>query len=109
MHDLPDFRALFEAAPGLYLVLISTVLTATGYVVRQAANGEEAMAAANGPQRIDLLITDVVMPGLSGPYLVAQLGAGQPDLVALFMSGYNRELIGVQRHMDADRSRPKAS
>ena len=60
-----------------------------GYAVLEASNGPEAIevvAGHGGP--IDLLVTDVVMPGMSGRELVAFLKVNQPHLKVLFMSGY---------------------
>ncbi len=72
--------------------LVANVLAAAGYRVLEAANGEEALTLATG-QRIDLLLTDVVMPGMSGPELVTRLRATRPELAVLYMSGYDRDLI----------------
>jgi hypothetical protein len=85
-------------APTLLLVedeaalrqLVATLLVEDGYTVLQAGNGLDAIALAErhrGP--IDLLITDVVMPRLSGPELAQQLRGLRPGLPVLFMSGYN--------------------
>jgi PAS domain S-box-containing protein len=85
-------------APTLLLVedeaalrqLVVTMLDEEGYAVLQAGNGLDAIALAErhrGP--IDLLITDVVMPRLSGPELAQQLRGLRPGLEVLFMSGYN--------------------
>jgi PAS domain S-box-containing protein len=64
------------------------VLTKEGYHVLVAGDALEARALAHGVPRIDLLLTDVVMPGLSGPKLAAQLKRERPTLRVLFMSGY---------------------
>ena len=64
------------------------VLTKGGYRVLVAGDALEARAIAHGVARIDLLLTDVVMPGLSGPKLAAQLKRERPTLKVLFMSGY---------------------
>jgi len=74
--------------------LVATVLSAAGHRVLKAANGEEACILATqhaGP--IDILLTDVVMPGISGPDLAAQLGKTRSDFMILYMSGYDRNLI----------------
>jgi PAS domain S-box-containing protein len=63
-------------------------LTARGYQVVQAANGVLGLAAALEAGPIDLLITDVVMPAMSGPALAGKLQATRPGLKVLFMSGY---------------------
>jgi PAS domain S-box-containing protein len=65
------------------------VLGLHGYRTLDAANGSEALAVAaahDGP--IDLLVTDVVMPGMSGPELAAKLQTARPETAVLFVSGY---------------------
>jgi PAS domain S-box-containing protein len=65
------------------------ILRGQGYTVIEAGSGAEALtavAAYSGP--IHLLLTDTVMPGISGPALAAQLKALRPDLRTLIMSGY---------------------
>ncbi len=60
-----------------------------GYAVLQAASAEDALdVLARHPGRLDLLLTDVVMPGASGPELARRLTAERPDLHVLFVSGY---------------------
>jgi CheY-like chemotaxis protein len=66
------------------------MLEEEGYLVLQAGNGLDAIALAERHRGdIDLLLTDVVMPRLSGPELAQQLRAMRPGLEVLFMSGYN--------------------
>ena len=60
-----------------------------GYTVLAAANGREAVQLALTAARIDLLVTDLDMPGLSGRELAAELG----HLPVLYMSGHPRDLI----------------
>jgi PAS domain S-box-containing protein len=70
--------------------LVVTMLEEARYTVLQAGNGLDAIALAERHRgRIDLLITDVVMPRLSGPELAEALRGRQPGLDVLFMSGYN--------------------
>jgi two-component system cell cycle sensor histidine kinase/response regulator CckA len=65
------------------------ILTDRGYGILTAGNGEEATeVAARHPGPIDLLLTDVVMPGMSGPQLFEVLAESRPDLKVLYMSGY---------------------
>jgi CheY-like chemotaxis protein len=60
-----------------------------GYSVLQAASAEDALEVlAKHSGRLDLLLTDVVMPGASGPELANRLTAERPDLHVLFVSGY---------------------
>jgi PAS domain S-box-containing protein len=72
---------------------ISKYLNERGYIVLKAANGQQALELADrhtGP--IHLLLTDVIMPKMSGPELVRRL-ACRPGMVALFMSGYTDDAI----------------
>jgi signal transduction histidine kinase/CheY-like chemotaxis protein len=72
--------------------LVSSIVSAAGYRVTVASNGDDALSMA-ATQRIDLLLTDVVMPGLSGPKLAARLRMNQGDLQVLYMSGYDRDMV----------------
>jgi len=78
----------------LVRILIETMLTENGYRVLTAARPREALqlaASHEGP--IDVVVTDVVMPELSGPELVEQLEDVRPGLDVLFLSGYSAETI----------------
>jgi CheY-like chemotaxis protein len=68
--------------------VMSQVLARAGYDVHEASSGHRALALAADLPRIDLLITDVVMPGISGPDLAANLTVRLPGLPVLFVSGY---------------------
>ena len=74
--------------------LAEEVLEESGYRVLSAASGSEAVEVV-GEYRgeIDLLLTDVVLPGLSGPEVAERLCADHPDLRVVFMSGYTGEAI----------------
>jgi PAS domain S-box-containing protein len=75
--------------------LARKVLVREGYNVLVAGDALEARAIAHGVPKIDLLLTDVVMPGLSGPKLAAQLKRERPTIRVLYMSGYpGGELTG---------------
>jgi PAS domain S-box-containing protein len=70
--------------------LTCRILQAGGYSVTSAANGDEALRLAESCDvAIDLLLTDVVMPGMTGPELAARMRSGRPGLKVLFMSGYS--------------------
>jgi two-component system, cell cycle sensor histidine kinase and response regulator CckA len=80
---------LVEDEPALRLLVV-TMLEEAGYRVLQAGNGLDAIALAERHRGdIDLLLTDVVMPRLSGPELAQKLRGLRPGLEVLFMSGYN--------------------
>src|SRR5439155_4447051 len=71
------------------------------YRVREAANGGAALALFDAnPFRIDLLLTDIVMPGLNGRELADQLHHRQSGLRVLFMTGYSRDAIVHQGRLD---------
>jgi signal transduction histidine kinase len=72
--------------------LIENTLLQHGYRVLSASDGAEALAMAQAEKaRIDLVISDVVMPHLSGPKFVEQLRASRPEIAVIFMSGYAHE------------------
>ncbi|HWZ44560.1 MAG TPA: response regulator [Candidatus Saccharimonadales bacterium] len=67
---------------------VAESLIARGYSVTPAANGSEALAFTGKVARIDLVITDVMMPRMSGYDLAAQLRRAVPDMKFLFISGH---------------------
>jgi len=75
-------------------------LTRHGYKVLTAAHGEEALELLGEEGRVDLLISDVVMPTMDGPTLVRQARERFPALPILFMSGYAEEQL--RRSIDID-------
>jgi two-component system, cell cycle sensor histidine kinase and response regulator CckA len=75
--------------------LATRLLAEAGYRVIDAQSPEEARQHA-AHARMDLLVTDVIMPGMSGSQLAAVLAAQQPSLRVLFMSGYTDDV--VMRH-----------
>jgi DNA-binding NtrC family response regulator len=77
-EDEPDVRGLLR-----------DMLTSSGYTVIEAENPADALAAAAArPEAIDLLLTDVVMPGGTGRALAREMAAIQPNLKVLYISGY---------------------
>jgi two-component system, cell cycle sensor histidine kinase and response regulator CckA len=77
--------------------LAERALTRAGYTVLAASRGDEALQrVTTSSQPIDLLVSDVVMPGMSGRELADRLRARDPQLRVLFVSGYSEEL--VERH-----------
>jgi PAS domain S-box-containing protein len=70
------------------------VLAMAGYTVLEAAEPERAIALATGhPGPIDLLLTDVVMPQMSGRALAERLAPSRPGMKILYMTGYTDEAI----------------
>ena len=70
------------------------LLERLGYQVVVARDGADALALAGSlPGRIDLLLTDVVMPGLNGRQLAERLAAGRPGLAVVYMSGYSQDVV----------------
>ena len=77
------------------------ILTATGYRVLSARNGVEALQrCAQNPGAIDLLLTDVVMPGMSGQQLALWVMRRWPHMKVLYMSGYTDEMLNRHGVLD---------
>ena len=77
--------------------LVSEVLRKSGYRVMEFVNGREAMSRLRHfSEPIHLLVTDVVMPGMSGIELARQLALGRPEMRILFLSGYTDDLVERQ-------------
>ncbi len=69
--------------------IVLKILRRAHYNVLEAANGEAALKVAEThPGKIDLVITDMFMPGLRGPEVAHKLAMTRPGLRVLFMSGY---------------------
>ena len=82
VEDEPMVRSVAERA-----------LTRHGYTVITADNGEDALEILAKGEPIDLLISDVVMPGMDGPTMVREARQSRPELKILFMSGYAEEQL----------------
>ena len=87
---------LVEDDPALRM-LTTDMLDGCGYSILQAENGAAALELARNYQgTIDLLVTDVIMPGMSGPELAAELTKLRPNTRRLFISGYTGEFAAHQ-------------
>jgi PAS domain S-box-containing protein len=73
--------------------LTSRLLRRQGYTVLVAANADEALRLFEDNESIDVLLTDVVMPGASGPELTRRLVEQRPTLKVIYMSGYTEDAI----------------
>jgi len=81
--------------------IVSIQLEELGYTVLAASNGREALRMAEkqkGP--IDLLLTDVIMPGMSGRQLADRLKQKIPVLKVLFVSGYSGDVISREGRLE---------
>ncbi len=87
VDDEPEIRKLVGAMVGQF-----------GYNVLTADSGEHALTLYRNHGPIELLITDVVAPGMSGPMLADKLTALQPGLRVLFISGYDNTHV-VQKYV----------
>jgi PAS domain S-box-containing protein len=86
VEDAEDLREVAER-----------ILSRNGYVVITAADGPAAIkAAAENRGRIDLLLTDVVMPHMQGPELAAKIAESHPDIRVIYMSGYAQPILGAK-------------
>ncbi len=108
-----------EAAPGRDLTGIGTVMLVEdedpvrifgaralrnkGYKVLEAKSGEAALDLIRGTEeKIDLLITDVVMPRMDGPTLVRQVREIHPEMKVIFISGYAEDAFRKRLDSDAE-------
>jgi two-component system NtrC family sensor kinase len=90
VEDDPDVRSF-----------VTETLRGLNYRVLEAADGESAMALVHQPGAIDLLLTDVVMPGMNGRALGEAARQHRPRLKVLYMTGYSRNAIVHQGRLDA--------
>jgi len=81
--------------------LIVETLEPLGYKVIVAASGLDALEICRAKEeKIDLLLADVVMPGMSGRQLTKELQAVRPDLKVLLMSGYPADIVGPNSQLE---------
>jgi PAS domain S-box-containing protein len=83
--------------------LTKTMLVDQGYTVHTAANGAEALLAIERKgSNIKLLLTDVIMPGMTGNALARKFRRKWPEAKVLFMSGYTDDAIGKYGILDSE-------
>jgi len=77
-------------------------LETQGYKILEAEDGAAALQIVDGHQgTIDLLLTDVIMPGMNGRELAARIGNLLPEMRVLYMSGYTENAVGQDGTLDA--------
>ena len=79
----------------------SETLRDLGYRVAEAADGEAAIAHLESAPDLDLLLTDVVMPGMNGRELADEAARRRPALKVLYMTGYSRDAMGCRGRLEA--------
>jgi two-component system cell cycle sensor histidine kinase/response regulator CckA len=82
--------------------LVQRLIAPAGYEITVATDALQAVTQVAAGAHPDLLITDVVMPSMTGPELAAALRTHHPDLPVLYMSGYTAASLGPQLHLDAN-------
>jgi CheY-like chemotaxis protein len=83
--------------------LVRLTLVARGYKVLEAENGEGGLRVAEScKEHIDILITDVVMPGIGGRELAKRLLALRPGISVLYLSGYTEDAVITHGALDAN-------
>jgi CheY-like chemotaxis protein len=82
--------------------LIRRLLEPSGYTVTVCTDAEKALAEFAAISNPSLLITDVVMPGITGPELATAMRERHPGLPVLFMSGYTAAALGPQVQLDSN-------
>ena len=78
----------------LVRMLVVQMLEDAGHSVLECAEGGSALETLKSDQPIDILVTDVGLPGVSGRRLAEQARARRPDLKVLFMTGYTENAVG---------------
>ncbi|HKQ62167.1 MAG TPA: response regulator [Candidatus Polarisedimenticolaceae bacterium] len=89
-----------EDEPGVR-ELVKQSLHGAGYVVLEAGDPASALRLLAGGQTVELVISDVVMPGMSGPQLAHRLAAEHAKVPVLFTSGYTQDALGQHGILDA--------
>jgi signal transduction histidine kinase len=99
-HAPPTETVLLVEDEAQVRKLVQGILSKAGYRVIEARNGSEAMAICTEHPNIQLLVTDVVMPVMSGPELAGKLARSRPEIKVLFMSGYTGKALGNHGILD---------
>ena len=89
-------RVLLVEDEDMVRAVAERALARAGYTVTAASDGDEGLAAIAKGGEFDLVVSDVVMPGMDGPAMVRAIRKVRPDLPVLFMSGYAEEQLRSQ-------------
>ncbi len=89
----PSAKILFVEDDSMLRRLGTAVLSQAGYDVISAPDGEQALDLAVESNHLDLLVTDVLMPGMNGSELAERLTTLRPGLPVLFVSGFTEDLL----------------
>src|SRR5262249_45002153 len=83
VEDLDDLREV-----------MADILSRRGLRVLAAAGGTDAVKiASETPEAIDLIVTDITMPGMSGPEAVRSIRESRPKVKAIYLSGYTESVV----------------
>ncbi len=93
-------RLLLVEDEAMVRAVAERALTRAGYIVTTANDGEEGLAEIAKGGEFDLIVSDVVMPGMDGPAMAREIRKVKPALPVLFMSGYAEEQL--RRDIDID-------
>ncbi|MBD3730273.1 MAG: response regulator [Sphingomonadales bacterium] len=94
-------RILLVEDEDMVRAVAERALTRAGYTVTCCADGEEGLAAVANGGEFDLVVSDVVMPGMDGPAMARAIRRAKPDLPVLFMSGYAEEQLRSEIDIEA--------
>jgi nitrogen-specific signal transduction histidine kinase len=109
LEDAPHSAASLRGSGEVLLVedepmvrnLLSETLLGAGFHVTTAANGKEALRRIEEDGLLlDILVTDVVMPGMSGPELASRVTKARPGIRVLYISGYTAEELGRREKLE---------
>lgn len=99
--EQPSETILLVEDAGSVRQLTKRILDRAGYHVLEAVNGDDAeRVLADHGESVDLMLTDVIMPGGGGPELYGRLERRQPGLRVLYMSGYTPDSIARKAGLD---------
>lgn len=81
--------------------MVAYALRDHGYEVIEAHDAEQAIGLADAAERIDLLLTDIVLPGMNGRQLTDVLATDRPEMTVVYMSGYTRHVLSADGVLEA--------